>query len=298
MDKFKRTFGFIFSHPLGKKHPIKSLSRFALWQLQCLLFPSKLSIKDFLPPVKYYAYKGLTGITGNIYTGLHEFEDMAFLLHFLMPQDYFIDIGANVGSYTLLASGICGAKSTAIEPIQSTFELLNKNVLLNNLQNKVVLYNAGAGAALGNLVFTTDQDTTNHVIIDDKQLLEGNIINVPILTIDTLIIPNTPSLIKIDVEGFETEVLKGMSATLRNPALKAIIIELNGSGERYGFNDMQIHELLLANDFNSYSYNPFKRLLTAMNGFGSTNTIYCRDLEFINERIKNAKAIKLMGEAI
>jgi FkbM family methyltransferase len=297
MNKFKRTFGFIFSHPLGRKHPVKSLLRFILWQLQCLLFPSKLLIKDFLLPVKYYAYKGLTGITGNIYTGLHEFDDMAFLLHFLTPNDYFIDIGANVGSYTLLASGICGAKSTAIEPIQSTFELLNKNIILNNLQDKVILHNAGAGAAPGTLVFTTDQDTTNHVLMDQERL-QSNITHVPVLTIDTLIIPGAASLIKIDVEGYETEVLKGMSITIRNPALKAIIIELNGSGERYGFKDMQIHELLLANKFKSYSYDPFKRLLTEMSGFGSTNTIYCRDLGFVNDRIKNAKAIKLMGETI
>lgn len=297
MDKFKRTFGFMFSHPLGRKHPVKSLLRFTLWQLQCMLFPSKLLIKNFLPPVKYYAYKGLTGITGNIYTGLHEFDDMAFLLHFLTPKDYFIDIGANVGSYTLLASGICGAKSTAIEPIQSTFELLNKNILLNNLQDKVILHNAGAGATPGTLVFTTDQDTTNHVLIDHEQL-QSNIIHVPVLTVDSLTISNIPSLIKIDVEGYETEVLKGMAITIRNPALKAIIIELNGSGERYGFNDMQIHELLLTNDFKSYSYNPFKRLLTEIDGFGGTNTIYCRNLEFISSRIKNAKAIKLMGETI
>lgn len=297
MNKFKRTFGFIFSHPLGRKHPVKSLLRFTLWQLQCMLFPSKLFIRDFLSPIKYYAHKGLTGITGNIYTGLHEFDDMAFLLHFLTPNDHFIDIGANVGSYTLLASGVCGAKSIAIEPIPFTFELLSKNILLNKLQDKVILHNAGAGATSGTLLFTTDQDTTNHVLIDHEQL-QSNMIHVPVLTIDTLTIPNAPSLIKIDVEGYETEVLKGMSITIRNPALKAIIIELNGSGERYGFSDMQIHELLLVNGFKPYSYKPFERLLTEMVSFGSTNTIYCRDLEFISNRIKTAKAIKLMGETI
>src|SRR3982751_4530651 len=137
MDKIKRTFGFIFSHPLGKKHPLTSMFRLLLWQIQSSLSPSKLIVKPFIHPVKFYAKKGLTGITGNIYTGLHEFSDMGFLLHFLRPEDVFFDIGANVGSYTLLASGVSKAKSITLEPVKATFNILQQNITLNNLQNKV-----------------------------------------------------------------------------------------------------------------------------------------------------------------
>lgn len=52
----------------------------------------------------------MTGATGNIYVGLHEFEDMAFLLHVLRRTDLFVDVGANIGSYTILAGGAAGAK--------------------------------------------------------------------------------------------------------------------------------------------------------------------------------------------
>jgi len=142
MDKIKRTFGFIFSHPLGKRHLLKSLLRFIVWQLQSSLSPSKLIIKPYVGDVKFYAKKGLTGITGNIYTGLHEFGDMGFLLHFLRPGDVFFDIGANVGSYTLLASGVCKAKTIAIEPVQTTFNMLQQNIILNNLQNKTQIKTA------------------------------------------------------------------------------------------------------------------------------------------------------------
>ena len=44
------------------------------------------------------ARKGMTGASGNIYFGLHEFEEMGFLLHFLREEDLFIDIGAYIGS--------------------------------------------------------------------------------------------------------------------------------------------------------------------------------------------------------
>ncbi|HEY2582756.1 MAG TPA: FkbM family methyltransferase [Mucilaginibacter sp.] len=297
MEKIKRTIGFIFTHPIGKKHPIKSLYRFILWQLQCNLSPDKFIVKDYIHGIKFYARKGLTGITGNIYSGLHEFNDMGFLLHFLRPNDTFFDIGANVGSFTLLASGVCRAKSIAIEPVPSTFNVLSKNIELNSLHEKVYLINSGAGGKQGKLTFSSNQDTTNHVTTEDEKK-KLDTIEVSMITIDSLLIDSQPNLIKIDVEGFETEVLNGMGDTLSGPSLKAIIIELNGSGERYGFNENNIHELLLANDFKPYTYDPFSRLLLVEEKFNDFNTIYCRDVNFVNNRIKSALEIKVMGEII
>ncbi len=294
MENIKRTFGFIFSHPLGKKHPIKSLLRFMVWQLQSLLSPSKLIIKPYVGSVKFYAKKGLTGITGNIYTGLHEFGDMSFLLHFLRTEDLFFDVGANVGSYTLLATGVCKANSVAIEPVKTTFNILQQNITLNKLQNNVQLINSGAGSAAGILSFSVEEDTTNHVLANDE--INQNSIFVPIITIDSLLANGIPALIKIDVEGYETEVLKGMAETLKAATLKAIIIELNGSGVRYGYDEDAIHQLLIENKFEPYSYDPFNRSLILLSGHGNYNTIYCRDIDFINDRLKNAPGINLMGE--
>jgi len=254
-------------------------------------------VKDYLQGVKFYARKGLTGITGNIYSGLHELDDMAFLLHFLREEDTFFDVGANVGSYTLLASGVCRSASITLEPVPVTFAILQKNIELNKLNDKVSLINSGAGSAEGTLTFSSDGDTTNHVIAADEAK-KSETIKVPIITIDALLTKAHPALIKIDVEGYETEVLKGMSKTLLSSTLKAIIIELNGSGERYGFDDQKIHELLVSNGFIAHSYNPFERLLTALDKPGDFNTIYCRDIDFINDRLKNAPGIKIMGETI
>jgi FkbM family methyltransferase len=297
MGKIKRTFGFILNHPLSKRHPVKSFSRFLLWQIQSSFSPSKLYVKQFIKPVKFYARKGLTGVTGNIYSGLHEFSDMAFLLHFLRSEDVFFDIGANVGSYTLLAAGVCKAKSTAIEPVNSTYDILNKNIVLNNLQDKVSTINSAAGAVKGTITFTSNEDTTNHVITENEPNTE-DIINVPLITIDSLLVGNSPALIKIDVEGYETEVLKGMENTLSSSELKAIIIELNGSGTRYGYDEEKIHQLLLTKRFKPCTYDPFKRMLTTNTSFGNYNTIYCRDEDFINHRLQEAMGIHIMGEVI
>ncbi|MBS1527499.1 MAG: FkbM family methyltransferase, partial [Bacteroidetes bacterium] len=247
------------------------------WQVQSSLQPSRFFIKKFTGPVKFYARKGLTGITGNIYTGLHEFSDMAFLLHFLRPEDTFFDIGANVGSYTLLASGYCGADTMAFEPAHSTFEILSRNVALNQLSHHVRLIHAAVGASDGTIAFTSDEDTTNHAVAEGEKPSKERVVQIPMVTIDSVAIANPPSLLKIDVEGYETEALRGMKNTLDNPWLKAIIIELNGSGGRYGYDEKDIHELLLSKRFEPYQYEPFSRALTPLSSFGSYNTIYCRD---------------------
>lgn len=297
VGKIKRTFGFILNHPLGKRHPLKAFIRFLTWQLQSSMQPAKFIVKPYIAGINFYARKGLTGITGNIYTGLHEFNDMAFLLHFLKPGDVFFDIGANAGSYTLLASGVCNAKTFAIEASANTAAITAKNISLNQLENKATLINAAAGAKAGILTFSKNEDTTNHIIsADESPATDVETVNV--ISVDSISLNDKPALIKIDVEGFETEVLKGMNDTLKQPTLKAIIIELNGSGLRYGFNEGDIHQTLLSNSFRPYQYDPFKRELHLMDSFGSYNTIYCRDVEFIKARVKAARGFKIMGETI
>src|SRR5437868_5193159 len=111
----------------------------------------------------------MTGATGNLYCGLHEYSDMSFVLHLLRKEDAFADIGANIGSYTVLASGHVGARSFAFEPVASTFENLLKNVSLNNISDRVRSYNIALGAKAGTVDFTTGLDTVNHVVQDNQE---------------------------------------------------------------------------------------------------------------------------------
>ncbi|RZL47380.1 MAG: FkbM family methyltransferase, partial [Pedobacter sp.] len=278
MNAFKRTFGFIHQHPLAKYHLLKAYFRFFSWQIKCRLNPNLQAVK-FIDKTYFLAKKGLTGITGNIYTGLHEFDDMGFLLHFLRTEDTFYDVGANVGSYTLLASGACHAQTIAFEPVPTTYAILKENIDLNTLSYLVTLANKGVGSKNDKLYFTTDEDTTNHIVLDTQN--NQQTISVPITTLDSYYPKYKPTLIKIDVEGFETEVLNGANQTLADLTLKAIIIELNGSSGRYGYDDNNIHKKLVINGFKPYNYNPLKREIEELESFGNYNTIYLRDLEFI-----------------
>ncbi|TCC92260.1 FkbM family methyltransferase [Pedobacter frigiditerrae] len=291
----KRTLGFIHKHPLAKRHLFLAYYQFLSWQIKSFINASLQPVK-FLGSIRFLAKKGLTGVTGNIYTGLHEFEDMCFLLHFLKPGDVFFDVGANVGSYTLLASGSCGAKSISFEPIPATYAILKQNIYLNNLNDLVTSENKGVGSKNEVLYFTATEDTTNHIVLANQEI--EHTISVPIVTLNDYYLHQKPNLIKIDVEGFETEVLNGATEILKDNELKAIIIELNGSGGRYGYDEIQIHQKLVDYGFRPYQYFPFERRLKKIASFGSYNTIYIRDIDTVENRIKSSKPIKIFNEQI
>ena len=280
---------YIYSHPFNSENKISGVLNFFKWQINCFLNPYPI-IYQYTENAKLIVCKGLTGATGNLYCGLMEFNDMAFLLHFLRRTDLFIDIGANIGAYTLLASSEIKANSISIEPLEDTFLILMDNIYINNIQDNVKAYNIGLGSKISKTHFTKSLDTINHVATKE----EIDTIEVKIDTLDNLLMnEQCPSLIKIDVEGYENEVINGAKKTLENQSLKAIIIELNGSGSRYGYDDENIHLKLLQYGFKPYCYNPNGKELKALKTFGNHNTLYLRDVNFIEERIKSSKRIKV-----
>lgn len=236
----------------------------------------------------------MTGATGNIYAGLHEFNDMAFLLHLLREGDHFVDVGANIGSYTILASKVRKAFSISFEPVPSTFYWLKLNIAANEIEGLVDARNIGCSGEPGILRFSKNEDTTNHVLVDGE--------NVESIAVYTLpmdeALKRTPIMIKIDAEGFETEVLRGSQGLLKKPGLKAILIELNGSGLRYGFDEKNIHEKLINHGFKPYTYEAFSRSLQELQTYGKHNTIYIRDFEAVQERVTSSEPFPLWGEEI
>ena len=126
-----QTLRFILGHPMNRGRPIPALARFAKWQVQSRLQDEV--IVDWIGGAKLAVRRGMTGATGNIYCGLHEYVDMSFVLHTLKQGDLFIDIGANVGSYTVLAARVCGANVIAVEPDPETVKSLRRNIEVNGI---------------------------------------------------------------------------------------------------------------------------------------------------------------------
>jgi hypothetical protein len=136
----------IWRHPLNRGRKVAAIRRWARWQVASRLALGP-SVVPFVGNTRLLASPGETGITGNIYYGLAEYEDMAFTLHLLRSGDRFVDVGSNTGTYTVLASGVAGAFTDAFEPIPSTADRLWWNVVINALENLVTVHRLGPGAA-------------------------------------------------------------------------------------------------------------------------------------------------------
>jgi len=240
------TVGFIARHPANRNRRLRALGRFAGWQFWKRVIRRPVTA-TFSPGLRVRVYPDSKSASLALYTGLPEYDDMLFTVRFLMAGDTAIDVGANIGLYSLLAAARVGkGKVIALEPHPVAADRLRENVALNKLQNVEVRAEA-AGAKLGVARLTAKLDTINH-IVDDSEVAGS--IGVRVLTLDSLVRPGDQvALVKLDAEGFESECLLGAVRLLEERAVVAWIVEINGLGDRYGSGDQAI-----LNTFERFGY--------------------------------------------
>lgn len=159
---------------------------------------------------KYYAF--------NIHKGRFNADepDYEVLEKYISRGDWVIDVGANIGHYSLKFSKLVGASGRvfAIEPVPETFEILTSNVQLFPFKN-VTLFNVAASrqpAIIGMKIPLFSFGIKNYYrasITDKKTELE-----VYCVPIDAIPMCNPVRMIKIDTEGHELQVLNGMKSLL------------------------------------------------------------------------------------
>ncbi|MDP3620170.1 MAG: FkbM family methyltransferase [Ramlibacter sp.] len=248
----------------------------------------------FVDNTRLLVKSGMTGATGNIYCGLHEFEDMAFVLHLLRPGDLFVDVGANIGSYSILGAA-AGATVISFEPVPSTFEWLLDNVHLNRFQTRIDARNLAVGASSATIRMIADRDTTNQVLQQGASYA-GASLDVQQVALDDAL-PHVPKLIKIDVEGFEANVIEGGRRLLADRSLHAVVMELNGSGEQFGNGDDHVLNAMRSFGFTPCNYDPLKRRLTVLTGKSQTtgNTLFVRSPESAQALVASSRTFGVQG---
>lgn len=278
----------ISRHPLNKGRSGQALMRWLQWQLASRIAPGPIVV-PFVDGTVLVARPGETGVTGNIFNGLAEYADMAFALQCLQPGDLFVDVGCNVCTYSILASGVRRAHSIAIDPVASTLARARTNILVNDLQGCIELVAAAVGSASRTVTFTTTQDTCNHVSTAQE---DGDLIEMQ--TLDEILSNRAPVLLKVDVEGYEAEVFRGGERTLSNPDLLAVIVEINSSYERYGYALDDVVSPLLRSGFNPTAYDPASRKMhpLAEVNHNAGNTIFVRDGDAVSRRLHDAPALE------
>lgn len=290
-----RMLRYYLNHPLGRLDRGGTLARMFRWQVGSRLLGSDVAV-PWIDRTRLLVRTGMHGATGNIYVGLMEFEDMAFVLHLLSAGDSFIDIGANVGVYSILAASR-GARTLALEPVPDTYEQLLNNIQINRFDDLIEAKNIGVSSKLDELKFSTQEGATNHVLVDAESASKS--LSVGVNSLDVIANGWHPLMVKIDVEGFEREVIQGATSILSQASVLAVLIELNGLGIRYGFSDREVHCSLTELGFMPVSYDPFLRQLRELSDHNLTgNTLYIRSIDTLAQRLSIAQPIHWGGTII
>lgn len=288
---------FIGEHPLTKQHVGSACLRVLRWQIHRRTSHGPMKV-PFVNGGHLLLEPGAHGLTGFFYVGLPDFEEAAFALHLLRPGENFADVGANAGAWSIMAAQGARAKVDAFEQIPSSLARLTKNVESNALENDVFVHGVGVGSQVGKLAFTTTQDTGNRVASSEDAA--GELLEVPVTTLDQVLHDRCPVLIKIDVEGWELEVIKGAQTLLREPSLLALIIE---TFREHNLSTPMLYEmeaLLAEHGFRPCAYHPFQRRLGALDSKARStdNTIYVRDMEAVQVRLRNADDFSILGQKV
>jgi FkbM family methyltransferase len=231
--------------------------------------------------------------TGIYVHSVPDFAEMFFLAHLLRPGDLFVDVGANIGMYSIWVSHATGASTLALDPVPGTFETLRKNIRLNDLEALIESLRTAVGDVAGDVLMTSNKGGLDHIV---QKQVEGAI-QVPVARIDDLLIGRCPFAMKIDVEGFELQALRGAAATLRDRRLKAIIIELaDWILTRYGTSAQEVRSLLESRGFHLYNYDPFNRTLAPIIAHRGLNAIFIRENDDeISRRLSSGRKIPVSG---
>ncbi len=175
--------------------------------------------------------------------GTNELPVQEALRRHLHPGDVFYDVGSNVGFFALIAARLVGPSGRvyAFEPVAENAELVRANAALNGFENvQVITVAVGARSGTSTLLLARHPGGATLSTAEPPPDLAGRR-EVTVAALDDLSRAGTirpPSLVKVDVEGGEVEVLEGMARTLA-AARPVVIIELDdrtvaGVAGKYG----------------------------------------------------------------
>lgn len=182
-----------------------------------------ISIPEAVRPIDLFEI-----FTDHLYTQFKDFLPS--------PGDVVIDVGAQYGDYSILCSTVYGVSQIiAFEPLKNAYEVFQEFIALNNVMN-VAVHNIAIGSYDG-IIQGKDDGHMFGVVMDGF-----NATSVPVRTLDSFGFQRI-DILKIDVEGFELEVLKGALKTILRCRPK-LIIETHSSKH-----EQQVMTVLCSNGY-------------------------------------------------
>ena len=262
----------------------KGLSRIALFK------KINIAVDEYIhkaPPKFVYIGKNILYLDQGDSLGLsfqsYEAYTTFLISKFLRGGDVFVDIGANIGYYTILGAEKIGAggKVFAFEPEKENFLLLQKNVVANGFTDRVILSNRAISDCAGEReLFICSYNPGGHSLFNPGQkpeifitphVIDNKRINIEIEKVRTTTLDNflghgaIVNFIKMDIQGAEGSAQKGMLNILKNNPQIIIISEFWPAGLVATGNDPKEYLIkFLELGFSIYDIDEHKQSLTSM----------------------------------
>ena len=257
ISQFINTLNLIYKSDRQSK--LQSIIKHLFWQLRKFfnLFPYQQKISKSLI-IAEDKYNGVSALINCMV--MYDYNNMHLIKILLENGGTFFDVGANIGSYTLIASEQPKANIYSFEPHPKTFSSLMNNVRLNNRSN-VKVFNLAVSERDEPVFFSNlIQSPINHILNN----YDDNSISVNSIRMDTFICKNkiVPEFVKIDVEGYEYSALLSFGKYL--DSIKIFFIEYNQQAERNLINNLLERNYIGPLNFN-YEHRMFSRKLKDIN---------------------------------
>ncbi|MBR8829288.1 MAG: FkbM family methyltransferase [Gomphosphaeria aponina SAG 52.96 = DSM 107014] len=283
-----QTLKYIWSHPNSKGQQIQAILKFIGWQLYKRI-TKRTVILNLLPEIKLYCQPDSLSASTVLYCALYDYEEMNFLLRYLRPEDSFLDVGANVGVYSLLAaSKIKTGWIYAFEALPKNYQRLQDNIKLNEIKN-IKTYQVAVSDRVGTIHLNLpESDSMAYISLENSV----NSIEVATDTIENLLrqesIENL-TLAKMDIEGAELLAFQGANSLLTHHRPYVWILEINDCVNNFGYQKEDLVNLKKNYEYSIYQYS---RNSNSLNPLSLDNkkgnnilAIYDQALDFVKERL-------------
>jgi FkbM family methyltransferase len=219
-----------------------------------------------------------------MYNWIVDWEEFNLIRDLVKEKDYCLDIGANMGYYTIWFSKYT-KKILSFEPNKKNFQRLNQNLRINGLDKFIIPYNIALGAEECLVSFTNDRDGENHICLSENENTE----KVECRKLENVLMENNirhVKYIKIDVEGFEIFVLKGLTDYLKQKNVEIIQIEINKTMSNSGTTVSELVDYLEGFGYNLCSYDVVgKKLKKETYNDCRENYFLTYDVESVNDSL-------------
>jgi len=235
-------------------------------------------------------------LSGLIYNGFEQ-DETIFVRRFLENGDIFLDIGANIGLFSLIASHYVGDKGKiyTFEPATETYRRLCENVEMNAFNN-ILTFQIGLSDKEEELLFNTSQTgydawnsfTKLEVLKDSQSIL------VKTKTLDSFLNQlniSDVNFVKLDVEGWEMNVLKGSKELLLSEKAPVLMVEFTEENAfAAGYYCGEIYDFVKQFGYNWYRYDSKQNTLIYEEKrlhYPYDNLFAIKDINNVVKRIQN-----------